>query len=78
MVTQERRKAIVSSFLYKGDQADWYSAFSNNYGKLVRVLVLVLRFVNICRKARTDHCVEKILQCEEFIFAEKCVLKYVQ
>jgi hypothetical protein len=61
VVMQERRKGIVSSLLCKGDRADWYCVFSNDYDKVVRVLAWILRFVNICRKQRTGQCMGKML-----------------
>jgi hypothetical protein len=38
VVTQERKKTIVSSLLCKDDEANWYYVFSNDYDKFVRVL----------------------------------------
>jgi hypothetical protein len=42
--------------------------FSNDY-KIVRVLALVLRFVN-CRKERIGQCMGRILQYKEILLAE--------
>jgi hypothetical protein len=35
VVMQERRKGIVSSLLCKGDKANWYYVFSNDYNRVV-------------------------------------------
>jgi hypothetical protein len=78
VVMQERRKTVVSSLLCKDVKADWYYSFSNDYDKVVRVLVWVLRFVNSCRKQRVEQCMEKILQYKEILLAEKCIISYVQ
>ena len=78
IVEQERRKGIVSSLLCKEDQTDWYYAFSRNYNKILRVLAWVLRFVNSCRKTRANQGSGKAVQWEEILFAEKCVIRYVQ
>jgi len=78
IVEQERRKGTVSSLLCKEDQTDWYYAFSRNYDKTLRVLAWVLRFVNSCRKTRAKQGSGKVVQWKEILFAEKCVIRYVQ
>jgi hypothetical protein len=78
IVGQERRKSIVSSLLCKEGQNDWYYAFSHNYDKIVSVLAWVLRFVNSCRKNRAKQGSGKVVQWEEIMLAEKCVIRYVQ
>jgi len=77
-VEQERRKGILSSLLCKEGQTDWYYAFSRNCDKIVRVLAWVLRFVNNCRKTRANQGSVKVVHWEKIIFAEKCVIRYVQ
>jgi len=78
ILEQERRKCIVSSLLCKEGQTVWYYAFSRIYDKIVRVLAWVLRFVNRCRKVRANQGSGKVVQWEEIMLAEKCVIRYVQ
>jgi hypothetical protein len=78
MVMQERKKTMVSSLLCKDGEADWYYVFSNDYDKVVRVLAWVLRFVNGCRKQRSAQGIGKVLQYQEILLAETCIMRYVQ
>jgi hypothetical protein len=78
VVTQERRKVVVSSLLCKEDKVDWHYVFSNDYDKVIRVLAWFLRIVNSCRGQRIGQCMGKILLYKETLLAEKCIMRYVE
>lgn len=74
-IYKERKKKVVTMLLNNCNFHDWHLDYFSKYSKTIRMIAWVFRFV---RNSRNDSKIQGELSSEEFVAAEKFVLKLVQ